>query len=65
VWFCNRRQKEKRVTPLPGQESPTGSHGEMSGGGTPSSASSMLGIVPLTIAIPQHYTSSPYGGSHD
>jgi POU domain transcription factor, class 2 len=57
VWFCNRRQKEKRVTPLPGQESPSGSVGEMSGDGTPGSSSSRLG--PLTIGIPQQYASFP------
>lgn len=50
VWFCNRRQKEKRINPPPlGMESPTGSTG---GGGN----GMIYGLPPLNT---QHYSPMP------
>lgn len=46
VWFCNRRQKEKRINP-PGSESPTGA-GNGSG--------SLSWLPALSPSLQQHYT---------
>ncbi|XP_055298399.1 POU domain protein 2-like isoform X2 [Sitodiplosis mosellana] len=45
VWFCNRRQKEKRINP-PGSESPTGGNG----------SGSLSWLPALSPNLQQHYT---------
>lgn len=49
VWFCNRRQKEKRINP-PGTESPTESAG---GNG------SLSWLPPIPTNLQQHYAQMP------
>lgn len=53
VWFCNRRQKEKRINPPGPLDSPTGgSSGNGSGGNL-----SWLPSIPTNLQ--QHYTQMP------
>lgn len=47
VWFCNRRQKEKRINP-PGSESPTGAGNGSSG--------SLSWLPSLSPNLQQHYS---------
>lgn len=47
VWFCNRRQKEKRINP-PGSESPTGAGNGSSG--------SLSWLPALSPNLQQHYS---------
>lgn len=49
VWFCNRRQKEKRINP-PGSESPTGA-----------GSGSLSWLPALSPTLQQHYTQIPSG----
>lgn len=57
VWFCNRRQKEKRINPpLNSMDSPTGSSGGGGGGG-----GSMFNLPSLGGSFQQHYAPLPAG----
>lgn len=56
VWFCNRRQKEKRINPPGTLDSPTGGSSGGGGGG-----SSMSWLPPMGSTMPPHYASM--GGS--
>lgn len=49
VWFCNRRQKEKRINP-PGMESPTGAGSAGNGSG------SLSWLPALSPNLQQHYS---------
>lgn len=56
VWFCNRRQKEKRINPPGTMDSPTGSHGGGNGG-----SGSMSWLPPINTNLPAHY--APLAGN--
>lgn len=47
VWFCNRRQKEKRINPPGTMDSPTGAGS--------SGATSMSWLPPMGGTMPPHY----------
>lgn len=51
VWFCNRRQKEKRINPPGTLDSPTGSSGGNGAGNL-----SWLPPIPTNL---QHYAQMP------
>lgn len=57
VWFCNRRQKEKRINPPGTLDSPTGGSSGTGGGG----GSSMSWLPPMGATMQPHYASM--GGS--
>lgn len=55
VWFCNRRQKEKRINPPGSLDSPTGGHGGLTGG---TGNTSMSWLPPMSSNLPaSHYAS--------
>nr|XP_029720339.1 uncharacterized protein LOC109411763 [Aedes albopictus] len=59
VWFCNRRQKEKRINPPNGMESPTHSSGSSEMFQLPNLSSS--GSLPAHYP-PPHHSMGPGGG---
>lgn len=65
VWFCNRRQKEKRINPPGPLDSPTGGHGGNGIGGSAGSGGSsgnMSWLPPMgAVNLPTHYASMGSG----
>lgn len=66
VWFCNRRQKEKRMTP-PGTIGPNGdyihhSENSLQGGGSPMQSNSGGGSPLIPTSIPSHSLSQSVVG---
>lgn len=53
VWFCNRRQKEKRINPPGPLDSPTGGHGGNGLGN--SGGSNMSWLPPMGGNLAPHY----------
>lgn len=63
VWFCNRRQKEKRINPPGPLDSPTGGHGGIGGSAGSASSGNMSWLPPMgNVNLPSHYATSMGSG---
>ncbi|XP_055594935.1 uncharacterized protein LOC129745684 isoform X2 [Uranotaenia lowii] len=63
VWFCNRRQKEKRINPINGMESPTHSSGSSEMFQLPNlSAAAAAAAAAASGSLPPHHLYHPMGG---